>query len=301
MSSRRTLPILLVGAVSLLLGSQYPSWAVPAENLDSQIPLLENRYFFHAYAHDPIEKRIERLELLLFGASQEGTSEERFARLKQTVAERDKASAAKARAAAAAPTPSPSSKAPAAPSGSAQYPILNTLEWRALKKTYPQESLDTRLGRLETQLFGQPATAMAYADRVDRLNRVLGVGVDAGLPSSGPRTIGPMPKAGRGSQQFGWSAPLNPGEEALPGFGGGRGMGAPFDLSNQFAEIFRQMDQQMEQMMRMPQGSMPPGTQIYQFEFPKRRGPSTPIPIPSPRSDVESKPKVPPYYDPNSI
>jgi hypothetical protein len=100
-----------------------------------------------------------------------------------------------------------------------------------------------------------------------------------------------MPKAMPRSQQFGWSAPLNPGQEMMPGFGGGMG---PFDLSSRFAEIFRQMDQQMEQMMRMPPG-------VYEFEMPRKRGPSMPIPIPSPRDNQDNQPKVPPYYDPNSI
>jgi hypothetical protein len=300
MSSRRKLPILLAAAASLLLGINCPAsrGAVP-ENIDNQIAVMENRYFFHQYANDPIEKRLERIELLIFGATQEGTSEQRFARLKQSIAERDKASALKSRPAAPAAPGTATKPAAPSPSGSSQYPILNTLEWRALKKTFPGESLDARLGRLESKLFGQPSPAMAYADRVERLNRTLGVG--AAVPTAPPVRIGPMPKAMPRSQQFGWNAPMNPGEEMMPGFGGGMGMGGAFDMSGRFAEIFRQMDQQMEQMMKMPPG-------VYQFDYQddgvrppstKRRG--TPIPIPQQREEQDYKPKVPPYYDPNSI
>lgn len=322
MTPRRTIPILCVGALSLLLTNFSAAWATaPDSSTDSQLGHLENRYFFHPYANDPVEKRLERLELLIYGATQDGTNEERFARLKQTVKERDAASAAKARAAAPS-APGASKSATPPPASSSQYPILNTLEWRALKKTYPQDSLDARLGRIETKLFGQPSPAMAYADRVDRLNRTLGVGAEAAKPTGPTMRIGPMPKAmPRGQQEFGW-APSNPGPDMpimpmpipMPGFGGGGGgaMG-PFDLSNRFGEIFRQMDQQMEQMMRMA----PNGSGVFEYEFRsdgvhpptiKKRtipGPGgsprvTPM-IPMPQEQPDYKPKIPPYYDPNSI
>src|SRR5690606_33228046 len=75
---------------------------------------------------------------------------------------------------------------------SSQYPVLNTLEWRALKKTYPSESIDARLARMEKKLFGMDSPAMAYVDRVDRLKRTLGIGMTAAVPR-GPK--GPAPKA----------------------------------------------------------------------------------------------------------
>src|SRR5439155_11618608 len=116
----------------------------PVASIEGQLALIENRYFFHQYSNDPVEKRLERLELLVFGATQGGSNDERLARLKNTIAERDKESAQKLKSGTGSPN-SGETKASPGPNGSAQYPILNTLEWRALKKTFPQESLDQRL------------------------------------------------------------------------------------------------------------------------------------------------------------
>src|SRR5262249_18973351 len=143
--------------------------------------------FFKQYSSDPIEKRLQRLELLVFGSTQGGTSEQRAARLRRTIADRDRQAGETAKE---RPPAGESKK----PTGSAQYPILSTFEWRVLKKTYPTGTLDERLERLETKLFGQPSPAMAYADRVERLKRMLGMDMAQGVPEpSGP--LGPKPKA----------------------------------------------------------------------------------------------------------
>lgn len=198
--------------------------ALSEQALDKDIVVLENRFFFHHYGHDPIEKRLERLELMTLGGSQFGTSSERLTRLKAAIVQRDKQAAQimaeqnkidKAKAESAKPGAKPETN----------YPVLSTLEWRILKKTYATESMDQRLDRLESQLFGVPAQAMSYVDRIERLKKTAGVGVEAfaqpgnglGLGfgsrsgsnygaapggSSGPFTAirkGPMPRASNGS------------------------------------------------------------------------------------------------------
>ncbi|MBP9094263.1 hypothetical protein KBI23_24820 [bacterium] len=180
--------------------------------LDKEILVLENRFFFHHYGHDPIEKRLERLELLTLGASQFGTTSERLGHLRAAIVQRDKQ-------AAQIMADHKVGQAKAGVKNETNYPVLSTLEWRVLKKTYAAETIDQRLDRLESQLFGVPAQAMSYVDRIERLKKTTGVGAESfaasrfssspGLNSrnvspgtAGPFTAlrrGPMPRAGSGS------------------------------------------------------------------------------------------------------
>lgn len=281
---RLTRSLLLTGLVAAFAG---PAWSAPPLPVDlpQQVGQLESRFFFHPYASDPLEKRLERLELLVFGQTQAGNNGERLTQLKKMIADKDRASAQRSTV---APPVTAQPTAPPKADSSSQYPVLNTLEWRALKKTYPQDSLDQRLQRLETKLFGQPSPAMAYADRVERLQRTLGTAAsDAPVPRSGGG-VGPMPKARPRGQEFGWDNQVTP----LPSvpFGGGN----QSDISGLMSEMFRQMDQQMEQMFNMQPGQLP-------FRGRVAPAPMNPSPfktLPSPRP---SQPDVPPYNDPNTI
>lgn len=295
-------------------------------SIGDQLNLLENRFFFRLYLRDPIEKRLERLELLVFGATQGGDNAERIDRLKKTVSDRDSKSSDWSKAQGSADGEnghgggkvdsggSERGRSAGAGSSSSQYPILNTLEWRALKKTYPGGSLDQRLERLETKLFGQPSPAMAYADRVDRLKRTLGVGIaqGEGPPVGGPP--GPMPKAKPRSLPdiFGSAPP----PETIDPFGGlyGTPFGAPgnspFGTMPGFSEMFKHLEQEMEQMRRMPLGvwQWDPKTGSWYDPTTGRRFKPGQEPVPkefAPLIPRPSKPKVrpyiPPYDDPNSI
>jgi hypothetical protein len=112
-----------------------------------------------------------------------------------------------------------------------------TLEWKILKKTYPQEALDQRLNRLEEQLFGVPSTAMSYLDRIERLKKTTGVDValapsDTGVKVPGKRQpqFGPLPRAYSGGSG------LNPfGGNGLSPFGGSGA--SPFGASPFFESM----------------------------------------------------------------
>jgi hypothetical protein len=290
----------LAAALTLCLSHGYPVLAAPAgaaAQVGRDVSLMENRFFFKLYSHDPVEKRLQRLELLVFGATQGGTNEERAARLKKAVADRDRQAAAGNQAGQGAAAGAGQKK----PLGSSQYPVLNTLEWRILKKTYPNETLDQRLERLETRLFGQPSSAMAYADRVERLKRTVGIDVAQSAPS-GP--LGPKPKArprseAPDSQPWTWGSPL------LPDFMPPGRYRMPFaEMPPQFSEMFKELDRQMNEMMKLPPGS-------YRWEFDPDKGEwierspgRRPRPLPSPFDTkpfpAEPAPALPPYYDPNS-
>lgn len=231
--------------------------AVPKGFSTSSLGLLENRFFSHAYAHDPVEKRLERLECLVFGSMKGGTNEERLTRITRAVA---------ARSASPLPAEKSTQEAPggataAGDGSSGQYPVLNTLEWRALKKTYGSDSLDKRLDRLESSLFGQPAQGMAYVDRVDRLKKTLGIGVDAGtedkvtakgpLPKARPRSGGEIPGENGGLFTFPEVGSTSP---AFPGMSGFDTIfGASFD--KRFQQMFEEMNKHMLEARRLGPGN----------------------------------------------
>lgn len=290
----------LLSSLSFALPSQAQS---PATPMPKQIGLLENRFFYHLYVQDPIEKRLERLELLVFGGTQAGTNDERLARLKKAIAERDTASAQPAKP----PAEDTQEKAQTAEpdkskQSSTQYPILTTLEWRLLKKTYPNDSMDARLERMETKVFGQASPAMAYADRVERLKKTVGVGIADEAPKG---KMGPRPKARPRLEDgspipdgFGMM-PTIPNLPTMPTdpLNGQRGMNPFF---GDFNSMFRELDRQMQEMMRMPPGhyEYDPNTgQWTERDTGRKLSPDT-APPPAP---PKKKQKPPPYYDPNTI
>jgi hypothetical protein len=268
----------IVGALPLaiLAGISFSAGASADNNQtinSKELGTYEERYFFHQYANDPIEKRLERIELLVFGQTQGGSNDSRFAKIKQALAKRQESM----------PDLSAGSKTTTTPGikqGQAQldtsmdgqnsnYPMVDKLEWRAMKKTYRGETLDQRLDRLEAKLFGKANPNMPYSDRVDRLRKVTGIDVVVAKPT-GP--LGPKPKARPRSEsddslvpQFGQN-PLDPSMQDMDnmfnqfGFGGS----APFGNN-----VIRQQMQQMQQMMRQMQG-------MQGMQLPKDAVPGTP-------------------------
>ncbi|MBI1269408.1 hypothetical protein GC174_03150 [bacterium] len=256
---------------------------------------LEDRFFFHSYDHDPPEKRVERLELLIFGGHKYGVVEDRLENLKKSIVERDQESARKT-AGSNGQSQSPSQSGGGSeklPGGGAsrdesgQYPVLNTLEWRVLQKTYRSESLDQRLNRLETKLFGQPSPAMAYSDRIERLKKIVGINITSISPGAigDPRTIpGPLPQAGRDPAT---GMPFRSLQELNPN-------------SRQFQQDFhRQFNKDLSNMMRYLEGDLHKIFEGYNKNSPQ----GSPLIIPNTEPMLKQKPRVtvPPYADPNSI
>jgi hypothetical protein len=268
-----------------------PVWsAESAQAMLGKISAYENRFFFHQYPSDPGEKRLERLELLIFGTTQEGSLEERLARLGKAIVERDNQSSSKTTEI----RPQSPAAAPSVNKSSDQYPILNTFEWRVFKKTYPGESLDERLNRLETKIFGQSSPAISYFDRVDRLKKTLGIGGVTEIPKG---RMGPTSKAKPRGQWGGELPDITPG---FPEFGQSNDMFGPL------SDIMRQMQKQMQDLSKLPPGTYEIDPQTGEFvekDTGKRVEPSTPFVVPSLPQQAPKKttPVPPPYNDPNSI
>jgi hypothetical protein len=302
------------------------SAVVSEQVMNKDIGLLENRFFSRLYTNDPIEKRLERLELMVFGGTQDGDNEHRLGRLKKAVADRAEQQPA-AKGTAADSKAAPKEKA----QSSTQYTALNTLEWRVFKKTFAADSLDDRLSRLEKKLFGADSPSMAYIDRVDRLKRTLGIGVPVAQQPTGP--LGPAPKARprgqMGSDFWSFGTPLITGMVPHEGdFFGDEDMGLPpvfgFGLSSSINNMFRDMERQMMQLQQLPPGSytFDPKTNSWVDQnnnhikpdggsgkaVPHKPAPMLPAPnfkapklSPSPLFPHDSDSELPPYSDPNTI
>ncbi|HEY9785411.1 MAG TPA: hypothetical protein V6D17_08420 [Candidatus Obscuribacterales bacterium] len=265
-----------------------PAMAQAAPFSAQALEKLEQRLFSRAYDHDPDEKRIERIELLVFGATQPGTIPERWNRLHQAIADKQRPEAA--------PDQGPKASQPPA---KGNYPAIDTIEWRVLKKTYRDESINARLSRLENKLFGQTSPGMPYADRVERLKKIAGVGVLSAKPTppdalERPRILGPLPKAmPRGVPEFGFSPfSYDPFEGSNSEF---------TDMNRMMAQMFERMNKQLRELRKLP-----PGT--YQYRFGPEELPNFTTPPGEPQAPFSpfAKPKkqadeIPPYADPNSI
>ena len=236
---------------------------------------LEDRFFFHSYDHDPLEKRIERIELLVFGEAKYGTIQERLTGLKTRIDANDREAASDMKR-----RNERSKKDGDAPQ---HYPIMNTLEWKILKKTYREEPLETRLDRLENKLFGKTAPAMSYRDRIDRLKKIVGINITSLSPENSSLPQGPLPRAGKTPLLIPFSgrnlSELNPNSKSFQD-----------DFEKQFMKDMPNMMKYMDERLKNFFESSPNG---YQFS----PSPSIPHTVP------KSKPKVtiPPYADPNSI
>jgi hypothetical protein len=279
----------------------------------NDLSILEHRFFSHAYGHDPAEKRLERLECLVFGSTRDGSNTERMARLMKTVAARSQQPLAQEKPAVPAPAPASEEKPRfnKPPASSKQYPVLNTLEWKTLKKTYPDESLDQRLDRLESKMFGQPAQTMAYIDRVERLKKTLGIGLTP-EPADGITARGPMPKAlPRGGDNGAGVVPLE--GFMPPSLGPNLGGIDPFgDTAFGGIRQLQQMMQNFDKRMSDMRNSGTTRTWIYDPDTQqwveqsqgtkKKSAPGQPAKpkVTTPGDDTSIR-EVPGYADPNSI
>lgn len=287
---------------------------------NAELEKLENKMFSRLYPNDPPEKRVERLELLVFGATQAGGLDDRWARISKAVKDRQNPESTvvqpKSGESASA------SRANAAPL-KGNYPAVDSLEWRVLKKTFKAEPISDRLSRLETKLLGQASPGMALFDRVERLKKI-GASVAAGSQPVNPGTavvppgmLGPMPKAYPRGNPFSFADPSDP---SMPGPFSMQPLPLqPFAGTEDFSSINRLMSEMFSQMNRQMRDlkSMPPGVYQYKLEpgapgsmgitpfqiqpgKPGQGGPLNPFqPLAPKRPAIQDS--LPPYADPNSI
>ncbi len=152
MAARRSICLLLLTAC--LLGGWPGAFAQhqgvfvgnPSNPLYQKLPEYENELYGHAYANQAVSQRINRLEKTLFGASQPGALETRFARIEQSMAAKSWAEIT-----------------------SEQEPMLAYLEQKLFQRTFEGKPLPDRLDQLEIQVFGKSFDDYPLSVRLKKL------------------------------------------------------------------------------------------------------------------------------------
>jgi len=166
----------------------------PANNTDTALSKLEDRFFEHRYESESDIDRIDRLEDFVFGTHQTGSTNDRVTRLLATIPQEPAPQSNSAPPAdnsepaeqnnidIAAPSDQNASRhnnvastVPAVGQNPAfnygSYPRVTNLEQELLGHTYPNDSLPDRVKRLEIKAYGAPSgTTTELADKVDLLD-----------------------------------------------------------------------------------------------------------------------------------
>lgn len=267
---------------------------------EAQLEAVERKLLQRAYAHDPTDKRLQRLELLVFGATQFGSESERWSQLQKTLAERSKEEKGSRHGQTESKSSNNASR------------DLNLLEQEVLKKTFANESANQRLNRLEAKLFGQPSAGMTVERRIERLKRTTGL-VDS---LEGSQTAVRPFSQGEGNVRP-FASPYGQMMPGFPDFGGS---------DPQMRELLREMDRQMRGFDRFGDSGRPglmpnPRGGQFKFKFYYQGPDGKPHIYESPGGKPESTPaepkgqkrpiipglkvpnthEIPPYGDPNSI
>jgi hypothetical protein len=313
LGARPLLASLLLSIVPFLYGFN-GAFALDTIN-ESRLTALEQRLLQRQYARDPLDKRLQRLELLVFGATQFGGDSERFAHLQRAVTEQSAKSTLKNKSAGKRFQDN-------SPNSSKEAVAIGELEKEILKQSFAIEPASKRLDRLEAKLFGQASPNMPSANRVERLRRA--AGLDSGL--QGPQTaIRPF------SEEHGMmpNSPFSNRFNVDP-FGAMPGL----DQSDpQMTEMMKQMQRQLRQLEgfggvplnpKVPNLQTPNNGQFdihffyqdpdgksrsYHFGNPPGLGEKPEMPknpqqtkkSPIPGLKVPDTNEIPPYGDPNMI
>lgn len=169
-------------ALSVLLLFAQPSLA--ADQI-STINSLENHFFEHTYPSDNDEKRVERLEKLVFGESKSGDIQARLQALSSSMPKdidaTQLASSQVAQSNQVSQNTPPTQTNPDSSQSvnqrestpddpSTDYPRVDAAEHLLLGKTFQKEPISRRLDQLEAKAFGKPSGNPDLSDRVDKLD-----------------------------------------------------------------------------------------------------------------------------------
>lgn len=174
---------------------------LPAQALDEKaLADLERRFYFHDFARDTNGQRLNRLEDLVFGQPASLPDAERLAAITAALAKVDfglSLGSHKPQATAQSGPPPSSADAIARepdrspdyrPPSSSKYPAVLAMESRLLGGTYESESLESRLRRLETRVFGRASASDDLSARVDMLKSRTGIDVTKIVPPGADST-----------------------------------------------------------------------------------------------------------------
>ena len=137
---------------------------------------LENKLYSHDFSGEPVEKRLDRIERLVYGAAKTGSVQDRITQLLLNVPlNPDPGTTAQSTAQPVQPDSEvPVSEEPAIKGPSPHWSLqsdVSAMEKEVFGKTYNSDSLTNRVSRLETAVFaGQPAqTFVPIRMRINKL------------------------------------------------------------------------------------------------------------------------------------
>lgn len=169
-------------SITLAVGASCAPATAGGEIPGEEIAPLERRFLGHSYDKDSQDKRLSRLEQLVFGEPSQGDPAARLKRLDdaaRSAAGGDEfdsppAQAKKPSQPRTSQTSPAAVSAPAASTGEAvsdPYPRIGALEKYFEGKSSPGDDLNARLSRMETKVFGKPASG-DLGDRTDALEKI---------------------------------------------------------------------------------------------------------------------------------
>lgn len=171
------------GIVTLLIIIFLTATANCAVNHTEQISQIENNFFGIDYPKETEAQRLKRIEVVLYGTEQTGTTDSRIKKIAQdtgTTFETKKAQKKQETLKDTLNVPLPHQTASTQPpkenyvaeDATVDYPIVDKMEEKIFKKTYKTENIYKRLDRLETKVFNRTSNDVLNT-RVERLSEAL--------------------------------------------------------------------------------------------------------------------------------
>jgi hypothetical protein len=169
----RNLAIALVSISSTLFMQGMPAQAISQITSDKSaattVSEIEKKLFFHPYTNEANNERLNRLELFMFGATQEGRSDNERVQNISSAAQSLLCAPRQKKSVGLKPAVSQESADAAKPVQ--RYTRVSELEERVFAQTFESDSLKVRVSRLETKAFGRSFDDRDLALRVDDLDR----------------------------------------------------------------------------------------------------------------------------------
>lgn len=165
---KRKITALTLGIITII-HLQIPFIAMAASLND--LELIERNLFFSTYLAEPAENRLSRIENEVFGRTYNESVNSRLERLSAYVHKLSQPSVN------SVPVPfKDSQQVVQAADPATDYPNVTAMENKVFRKNFKNESIYSRLNRLESRVFGTISSSTDLAQRVDRLNEIVNDG-----------------------------------------------------------------------------------------------------------------------------
>lgn len=153
-----------------------PSSDANSSQFDGDLSNLENRFFYHTYQNEPPEKRLDRLERLVFGSRKSGTVQQRITALLLDVPslndDSDASQATPSSASNTMPATAPTFSYHPQVAGQSLVSEVSAMEQEVYGKTYGSDTLINRVNRLEKTVFPND-TKQTFTSITSRVNRLV--------------------------------------------------------------------------------------------------------------------------------